>query len=266
MIIESELADSTDADATPEDEDELKLELKAVPEADEEPEAVAKTASARRLPWVEMLELYIDSMLEELEMGRLDNEEEPERILLDDIDVELPMSLEDDAEAERTLLDELDEVMLDDDLLLLVDETRVRLDDGVGEVDDRIFGVELDRDEVDDGETEELLVVLLLLILVELLLVLTELLLFLLDVLVVLLVLILVSDALNELDVVDVTFLVTFLRSVNLFALHSTAHNSTYAVEVTVLETVAVTTCFEGVGALMVLFTVFVEIFRRDWQ
>ena len=40
----------------------------------------------------------------------------------------------------------------------------------------------------------------------------------------------------------------------------------TYLVEVTVLDTVAVTTCFEGVGALMVLFTVFVEILRRDWQ
>jgi hypothetical protein len=40
----------------------------------------------------------------------------------------------------------------------------------------------------------------------------------------------------------------------------------TYAVDVTVLDTVAVTMTFEGVGALMVLFTVFVETLRRAWQ
>lgn len=58
----------------------------------------------------------------------------------------------------------------------------------------------------------------------------------------------LVSDALNELDVVAVTSLVTFL------------------VEVTVLCTVVVTTCFEGIEGFNVLVAVFVEILRRDWQ
>jgi hypothetical protein len=173
---------------------------------------------------------------------------------------------EDDAGSKRALLDEVDEVVLDVNLLLLVGETIERLEDGVGEADDRFFGVELDRDKVEDGETEELLAVLLLLILVELLLVLTELVLFLLDVLVLLLVLILVSDALNELDVVDVTFLVTFLLAVNRTAMPSMTYDPTYAVEVTVLDIVAVMTCFEGVAAFMVLFTVFVEILRRDWQ
>lgn len=106
---------------------------------------------------------------------------------------------------------------------MLVEDAKARLEDGVGEVD-KIFAVELDFAE--DGEAEELptillLLLLLLLILVEVLLLLTELLLdlvelllFLLDVLV----LILVSDALNELDVVEVTFLVTFLLAVNRFA------------------------------------------------
>jgi hypothetical protein len=42
--------------------------------------------------------------------------------------------------------------------------------------------------------------------------------------------------------------------------------NLTYAVDVTVLDTVAVTITFEGVAALMVLLTVFVETLRRDWQ
>jgi hypothetical protein len=78
VIVELELVGNTDADASPEDEDELRLELEAVSDEEDEPEAVAKTAFARRLPSVELLELYIEFTLEELEIGRLDNEEEPE--------------------------------------------------------------------------------------------------------------------------------------------------------------------------------------------
>jgi len=225
-IVEFELVDDTDTDVTAEDEIEPVVELKPVSVAEEELEVVSKTAFARRLPSVELLELYVDVMLEELEIGRLDNEDETDRVLLDKIDVELlalfeddeglATLLEDDFGVERTLLDEVDEFMLDFEILLLVEDAKLRLEDGVAEVD-RIFGVELDRDRVDDRETEELLVVLLLLLL--LLLVLVELLLLLLDVLVLfLLVLILVSDALNELDVVDVTSLVTLLQTVNRFA------------------------------------------------
>ena len=222
-IVEFELVDDTDTDVTAEDEIEPVVELKPVSVAEEELEVVSKTAFARRLPSVELLELYVDVMLEELEIGRLDNEDETDRVLLDKIDVELlalfeddeglATLLEDDFGVERTLLDEVDEFMLDFEILLLVEDAKLRLEDGVAEVD-RIFGVELDRDRVDDRETEELLVVLLLLLLV-----LVELLLLLLDVLVLfLLVLILVSDALNELDVVDVTSLVTLLQTVNRFA------------------------------------------------
>lgn len=130
------------------------------------------------------------------------------------------MLLEDDAEVERTLLDELNEIGLELGLLMLVEDAKARLEDGVGKAD-AIFAVELDLDEAEDGEAEELpTILLLLLILVEVLLLdLVELLLFLLDVLVPLvLVLILVSDVLNELDVVEVTSLVTFLLAVNLIA------------------------------------------------
>ena len=77
---------------------------------------------------------------------------------------------------------------------------------------------------------------------------------------------ILVSDALNELDVVAVTSLVIFLRSVNLLLHLLMYHHSTHLVEVTVLDTVAVTTCFEGMEGFKVLVTVFVETLRRDWQ
>jgi hypothetical protein len=165
----------------------------------------------------------MDSVLEELEVGRSVNEDEPGWIPFEEVnvelstlladDVELLMLLRDDAEVERVLLDELGEIVLDFGLSLLVEDTRPRLEDSVGEAE-RIFGVELDRDETDetdDDEAEEVLVVLLLLlVLVELLLVLVELLLFLLDVLVLfLLVWILVSEMLKELDVVAVMFLVT---------------------------------------------------------
>jgi len=284
VLVEFELAVNADVDAMAEDANELILELEAVSDAEEDPEAVPMMAFARRLPSIELLELDMEFILEELETGPLDNEDELERLLLDDTDVELPMLLEDDAEVERTLLDELDETMLGPDLLLLVEDTRLRLEDGVGDTD-RIFVVELDFDVAEDSEAEELPTVLLLLLLLlltlvellldlaELLLDLRELLLFLLDVLVLLLdvlvlllVLILVSEALNELDVVEVTFLVTFLLTVSPPPLSSNTYVLTYLVEVTVLNTVAVTTCFEGVGALMVLFTVFVEILRRDWQ
>lgn len=273
VLVEFELAGNADVDATAEDENKLILELEAVSDAEEDPEAVPTMAFARRLPWIELLELDMEFILEELEIGALDNEGELERVLLDDTSVELPTLLEDDAKVERTLLDELDETVLELDLLLLVADARLRLEDGVGDAD-RLFEVELNRDEVEDGEAEELPTVLLLLLilvellldLVELLLGLIELLLFLPDVVVLLLVLILVSEALNELDVVDVTFLVTFLLAVSRSGLSSIKYVLTYLVDVTVLDTVAVTTCFEGVGALMVLFTVFVEILRRDWQ
>jgi hypothetical protein len=87
----------------------------------------------------------------------------------------------------------------------------------------------------------------------------------LLDVLVLfLLVLILVSDALKELDVVAVTFFVSFLLDVNGIAHCSMVCNLTYSVDVTVLDTVAVTTIFEGDVALIVLSTVLVDISRRD--
>ncbi|KAH0291138.1 hypothetical protein M436DRAFT_85660 [Aureobasidium namibiae CBS 147.97] len=195
VLVEFEPVGTTDAEVMTEDDDKLILELEAVFDAEEDPEAVPMMAFARRLPSIELLELDMEFILEEL-TGPLDNKDELERILLDDADVELPMLLEDDAELERTLLIEL----------------------GVGDAD-RLFEVELNRVEVEDGEAEELPTVLLLLLilvellldLIELLLDLRELLLFLLDVLVLLLVLILVSEALNELDVVEVTFLVTFL-------------------------------------------------------
>jgi len=273
VLVEFELAVNADVDAMDEDENELILELEAVSDAEEDPEAVPTMAFARRLPSIELLELDMEFILEELETGPLDNEDELERLLLDDIDVELPMLLEDDAEVERTLLDELDETMLELDLLLLVEDARLPLEDGVSDTD-RIFVVELDFDVAEDGEAEELPTVLLLLLtlvellldLAELLLDLRELLLFLLGVLVLLLVLILVSETLNELDVVEVTFLVTFLLAVSRSGHSSITYVLTYLVDVTILDTVAVTTCFEGVGALMVLFTVFVEILRRDWQ
>jgi hypothetical protein len=185
---------NTDTDAPDADEDELVVKLKVVSDAEEAPEAVADVALALRLPSVEPLELYMDSMLEELEVGRLVNEDEPDRTSSEEVnvelltlladDIELLMLLRDDVEVERVLLDELVKTVLDLDLPLLVEDIRPRLEDGVGEVD-RIFGVELVRNEVEDGEAEELLVIsLLLLLLVELLLVLVELLLFLLDVLV----------------------------------------------------------------------------------
>jgi hypothetical protein len=272
--------------AEDEDDDELVLELITVSDAEEELETVAEMASARTLPSVELLELYMDCMIEELEVGWLDSEDELERTLLEDIDVDIPMLLadsvelpvlledvellmlrEDDVKVERTLLDRLDELVLDFDVLLLVEDAKLRLEDGVGEVD-RIFEVELDRDEVEDDGAEELPAVLLLLMtLEELLLVVVVLLLFLLDVLVLfLLVLILVSDALKELDVVAVTFFVSFLLDVNGFAHYSMVYNLTYSVDVTVLDTVAVTTIFEGDVALIVLSTVLVDILRRDWQ
>jgi hypothetical protein len=293
VIVEFEPVANTDTDTVVEDEDELVLELEIVSDAEEELEGVAEMALARRLPSVELLELYVESMLEELEIGWLDDEDELERTLLEDVDVEIPrllednvelpmlledvellMLTEDDVKVERTLLDGLDEMMLDVDLLLLVEDARLRLEDGVGEIDE-IFEVELNRDELDDDEAEELpafwLLLLtleeLLLILAELLLVVVELLLFLLDVLVLFVLdLILVSDALNELEVVAVTFFVSFLLAVNEFALCFVTCYLTYSVEVTVLDTVAVTTIFEGDVALMVLSTVFVEILRRDWQ
>lgn len=270
--------------AEDEDDDELVLELITVSDAEEELETVAEMASARTLPSVELLELYMDCMIEELEVGWLDSEDELERTLLEDIDVDIPMLLadsvelpmlledvellmlrEDDVKVERTLLDRLDELVLDFDVLLLVEDAKLRLEDGVGEVD-RIFEVELDRDEVEDDGAEELPAVLLLLMtLEELLLVVVVLLLFLLDVLVLfLLVLILVSDALKELDVVAVTFFVSFLLDVNGFAHYSMVCNLTYSVNVTVLDTVAVTTIFEGDVALIVLSTVLVDILRRD--
>jgi hypothetical protein len=270
--------------AEDEDDDELVLELITVSDAEEELETVAEMASARTLPSVELLELYMDCMIEELEVGWLDSEDELERTLLEDIDVDIPMLLadsvelpvlledvellmlrEDDVKVERTLLDRLDELVLNFDVLLLVENAKLRLEDGVGEVD-RIFEVELDRDEVEDDGAEELPAVLLLLMtLEELLLVVVELLVFLLDVLVLfLLVLILVSDALKELDVVAVTFFVSFLLDVNGFAHCSMVCNLTYSVDVTVLDTVAVTTIFEGGVALIVLSTVLVDILRRD--
>jgi hypothetical protein len=152
--------------AEDEDDDELVLELITVSDAEEELEIVAEMASARTLPSVELLEL--DCMIEELEVGWLDSEDELERTLLEDIDVDIPMLLadsvelpmlledlelsmltEDDVKVERTLLDKLDELVLDFDVLLLVKDVKLRLEDGVGEVD-RIFEVELDRDEVED--------------------------------------------------------------------------------------------------------------------
>jgi hypothetical protein len=254
--------------AEDEDDDELVLELITVSDAEEELETVAEMASARTLPSVELLELYMDCMIEELEVGWLDSEDELERTLLEDIDVDIPMLLadsvelpvlledvellmlrEDDVKVERTLLDRLDELVLNFDVLLLVENAKLRLEDGVGEVD-RIF---------------EVAVLLLLMTLEELLLVVVELLVFLLDVLVLfLLVLILVSDALKELDVVAVTFFVSFLLDVNGFAHCSMVCNLTYSVDVTVLDTVAVTTIFEGGVALIVLSTVLVDILRRD--
>jgi hypothetical protein len=306
-VIEFEPVVNTGADAVADDEDELVPKLKTVFDVVEELEAVTNIPSARTLPSIELLELYMDCMIEELEVGRLDGEDELERTLLEDIDVEIPMLLEDsvelpmlledvellmlredDVKVERTLLDSFDELVLDLDVLLLVEDAKLRLEDGVGEVE-RIFEVELNRDEVEDDKAEgipaallllltleELLLILaelllvvveLLLVVVELLLVVVELLLFLLDVLVLfLLVLILVSDALKELDVVAVTFFVSFLLYVNGFALCSITWYLTYSVEVTVLDTVAVTTIFEGDVALIVLSTVFVEILRRDWQ
>jgi hypothetical protein len=226
VIVEFESVANTDTDAPAADEDELVVKLKVVSDAEGELEAVAGMALALRLPSVEPLELYRDSVLEELEVGRPVNEDEPDSIPFDDVNVELPtlladnvelpMLLRDDVEVERVLLEELDETVLGFDMLLLVEDIRPRLEDRVGEVD-RVFGVELDRDEVEDGETEELPVaLLLLLILVKLLLVLVELLVFLLDVLVLfLLVWILVSETLKELDVVAVMFFVTFLLAVN---------------------------------------------------
>jgi hypothetical protein len=293
VIVEFEPIANTDTDTVVEDEDELVLELEIVSDAEEELEDVAEMALACRLPSVELLELYVESMLEELEIGWLNDEDELERILLEDLEVEIPrlledkvelpmlledvellMLAEDDAKIERILLNELDEIVLDFDVLLLVEDAKLRLEDGVGEVD-KIFGEELDRDELKEDEAEELpafwLLLLtleeLLLILAELLLVVVELLLFLLDVLVLFVLdLILVSDALNELEVVAVTFFVSFLLAVNGFALCFVTCYLTYSVEVTVLDTVAVTTTFEGDVALMVLSTVFVEILRRDWQ
>jgi hypothetical protein len=135
---------NTDTDAPAADEDELIVKLKAVSDAEEEPEAVAEMALALalalKLPSVEPLELYMDSMLEELEVGRSVNEDEPDRPSFDEADVELPTLLEDveplmllgdDVEVERVLLDELDEIMLDLDLSLLVEDARLRLEDGV---------------------------------------------------------------------------------------------------------------------------------------
>lgn len=177
--------------------------------------------------------------------------------------------------------------MLDDNRLLLVDTATIWPEDDFGEVD-RFCELELDRDEVEDDEATGLLVILLLLIFVELLLVFEEVLLvfvellllfaellvvfvepllLLLDVLVLfLLAMTLVSDALNELDVVAVTSLVTFLQIVNFLLHFSVSKNSTYLVEVTVLDTVVVTTCFEVMEGFKVLVTVLVDILRRDWQ
>jgi hypothetical protein len=220
VIVEFESVANTDTDAPAADEDELVVKLKVVFDAEEELEAVAEMVLALRLPSVELLELYMDSMLEELEVGPPVNEDEPDWISFGEVEVELPTLLEDDVgllmlllrddvEVERILLDELDEIMLDFDLSLLVEDTRPRLEDSVGEAE-RVLGVELDRDETDDEEAEELLVIPLLL------LVLVERLLFLLEVLVLfLLVWILVSETLNELDVVAVMFFVTFLLAVN---------------------------------------------------
>jgi hypothetical protein len=133
---------NTDTDAPAVDEDELIVKLKPVSDAKEEPEAVSEMALALalKLPSVEPLELYMDSMLEELEVGRSVNEDEPDRPSFDEADVELPTLLEDveplmllgdDVEVERVLLDELDEIMFDLDLSLLVEDARLRLEDGV---------------------------------------------------------------------------------------------------------------------------------------
>lgn len=212
LVVDTEVMDEDDDEVVIELEAVSELDVEAVSDVETEFEAVAMMAFVGRSPLDELLELDVDWVLEELTLGVLDEEE-------------------------WTLLDELDGVMLDDNKLLLRD---------------RICELELDRDEVKDGEATELLVATLLLIFKELLLVFVELLvafdellvffeelllvfkellvsfeellvafeellLFLLDVLVLfLLAMTLVSDALNELDVVAVTSLVTLLRIVNL--------------------------------------------------
>lgn len=75
-VVEFEVVSDIDADTVVEDEDRPRLELKAVSDAEEEPDAVPKMPFARRLPSAELLELNMDFMLEELEVGRLDNEDE----------------------------------------------------------------------------------------------------------------------------------------------------------------------------------------------
>lgn len=75
------------------------------------------------LPSDELLELNMSRLLlEELTLGVLANEDERERVLLDEVVVELPtLLMEDDVEDERVLLDGFDGIMLDDNRLLLVD-------------------------------------------------------------------------------------------------------------------------------------------------
>jgi hypothetical protein len=75
------------------------------------------------LPSDELLELDMSGLLlEELTLGVLANEDERERVLLDEVVIELPTLLvEDDVEDERVLLDGFDRIMLDDNRLLLVD-------------------------------------------------------------------------------------------------------------------------------------------------
>lgn len=75
------------------------------------------------LPSDELLELNMSRLLlEELTLGVLANEDERERVLLDEVVVELPtLLMEDDVEDERVLLDGFGGIMLDDNRLLLVD-------------------------------------------------------------------------------------------------------------------------------------------------
>lgn len=227
LVVDTEVIDEDDNEVVSELEAVSELDVEAASDVETEFEAVVVMSFAGRIPLDELLELDVDRVLEELTLGVLDEEE-------------------------RILLDDLDGVMLDDNRLLL---------------GDRICELELDRDEVEDNEATELLAVLLLLVFIELLLVFVELLvafeellvafvelllvfeellvafeellvdfeellLFLLDVLVLfLLAMTLVSDALNELDVVAVTFLVIFLRVVNLLL-----HLSVYKIQHTWLK------------------------------